>query len=421
MKDKIEALIKSGKLTKVISKSDETILPAGQLAIARFLNSCGLPTVNEQLVGWRWLQESGEFKGTFPKRYASFAYKMFNIRLNSATLEELGNRAKASLIPGSEYDIKFTRDLDWENGTFGDGSSCFWGGRISARDIIKENNGFGVLFFNDGPVSRCWGGFTKNNQLVIFNGYSNKPSSYPLLNMAFALKTMFNVEYKEIQLRNMHNSPSQGVLYINGGRAFIIGQDLDKDLDKKENTLFLNWKEFEIIQCTKCSRRMRSNDDDVIMDAYNRSWCEGCAKESLFNCHHYNRPYLKSTAVTGSDGELYSRDAFHILFTTSFFSNKIVSKHDALGLRSGIVVSRDEYTPENFGSCTRCRMPDVPLRSISEKGCMFCSAPENKGKMNIHRIKSGRLIINSTSSSTQQTNWFNSFEEFVRSVTTEND
>lgn len=208
------------------SISLEGITPAGMTAVKEFLAGNQLPDLPDNWM-WEWVVQKGEYSGTFPRRYARYAYKIHSLNVDSRYLELLGNVYNSHASKVAEYFFDFDRTCDWAAGTFGDEGSCFWGGRNDARSIIRDNGGGAVRFFTTAKgskgIARAWiaPGFPNPEDLILFNAYGTMQTR----DIARVLATWLGLEYQGIPLTVMGNT--QGTLWINGVRENGLGSNAD--------------------------------------------------------------------------------------------------------------------------------------------------------------------------------------------------
>jgi len=211
-------------------------------------------------------------RGTLPKRVQSYYYKAHQRKLETTAISELGNIARRHVSLAQEYIMDFTNTIDWQDGAFGDGGSCFWSERTGAKTMIEENgcavraykpsrrinpeNGQSELvgmpdakleYSKVRGYARAWVSPISENRLIVFNGYGESTLTFARL---LALK--YNCGYKRISLEN--GGSDGGVLYINNG-GFLIGQWSNID---QVNHWDLEWHE----------RHGHNNDDCNMHDCY---------------------------------------------------------------------------------------------------------------------------------------------------------
>lgn len=146
-------------------------------------------------IEWKWQTD----RGSLPKRIESWFYKQHKIKLSSVVTSNIGNVARAVIPKDQIYYFDFTKDLNWNQGDFGDHGSCFFrpdGPGYQPEAMKNSGRFYGVRFFKKVPqnsnmsldvekfyenedgyyigISRAWMGEsprTNSTLKVLFNGY----------------------------------------------------------------------------------------------------------------------------------------------------------------------------------------------------------------------------------------------------------
>lgn len=256
--------------------------------------------------GWVWATN----RGTLPKRITSYYYKNWQYKLAPEIVTELGNLGKLHASKAQTIVLDMTDNIDWNDGAFGDGGSCFWGEKSGAKAMI-EKHGFAIRAYKarDGypiienePIdwpklrgyARAWLAEIRKNTLVVFNGYGEST-------LAFArfLALKFGCSYKRIGLLN--NGYDDGVLWINGGTGYIVGEH---SVIEGFSNHDLGWPEIEDDRytCEVCESRIPEYEHVRADDAYGHTLtvCQGCSR-TCDNCEEN----FTSDALQRFDGERY--------------------------------------------------------------------------------------------------------------------
>lgn len=93
-------------------------------------------------VGHEWQGK----RGNYPKRLASALHKL-GIKLEPATISEVGNLARQYSDDTSEYHIEFTRDLNQSAAYFYHEDSCWWQSYANSRCALKNWGGLAMRTF----------------------------------------------------------------------------------------------------------------------------------------------------------------------------------------------------------------------------------------------------------------------------------
>jgi hypothetical protein len=268
------------------------------------LSETGVRDLNEYMIrqGLGYLPDDFEpvwatRRGTIPKRLTNHCYKRHQIKLTPSQVSELGNIARRNASDAKTYILDFNRTIDWSHGDFGDRGSCYWGDKIGALDMIRDNGGYAIrawkmnttlpdgerplTYDNVSGYARAWIAPISDNRLVLWNGYGETSLTFARL---LALK--FACAYKRISLTN--NGSDGGTLWINGGgSSYIIGAwpKIEKVTDHD-----LQWEESDddYVVCHACDERL---SEDTRYLAYARSgaeyyYCGDCSFECA-RCGNY--------------------------------------------------------------------------------------------------------------------------------------
>lgn len=100
-------------------------------------------------------------RGNYPKRLSSALHKL-GIKLEPATISEVGNLARQYSDDTSEYHIEFTRDLNQSAAYFYHEDSCWWQSYSNSRCALKNWGGLAMRTFagadddHDDPSGRVF-------------------------------------------------------------------------------------------------------------------------------------------------------------------------------------------------------------------------------------------------------------------------
>lgn len=261
-------------------------------------------------------------RGTLPKRVQSYYYKRDGRKLDAGAISELGNIAKRHSGTSQTFLLDFTDNIDWNQGDFGDGGSCFWSERTGAKTMIEEHgcairayrnrsgrwNGELTNYSGLMGYARAWVAPISESRLIVFNGYGETTLQFARL---LALK--FNCSYKRIGLTN--NKYEDGVLYINSG-GMLVG-DL-KDIEPV-TTWELGWADRQghdsdgddedTAECYNCGDRHNCDDMHYIQITVCREdyICYNCS----FECARCNG-ITYAGRVRHNNGERYCLSCYEI-------------------------------------------------------------------------------------------------------------
>lgn len=365
----IEKLIQSGEMIK-LEFGDDRLNNEGKELFNKLCYRHGLPNPDYFRIGdeWNITDKDAEYKGTISKRYVSYLRNTHAwLTIPNTFVSTASSLLKTHVATKETYIIKFTKKIDWENGEFGERSfvtgeptSCLWTipSRSGALEMIRQN-GFAVqIFYEDKrPRGRAWANLTKDDQLVIFNGYGLN-SQNNTHKIAQVLSWWLNLPNKKIKLTNLGKDFDEGVLYINNGEGWLIGENIDII------SYDLNWTEIKIEHCCVCDKTLM---EDIVYDGYNQAYCYDCSNKYLIMCNESLMFYHRNHILTGPDGKNYHSDIFHRKFgfcvaTKEYYTyDKLVN----IGHYNHILRELQNkykfceyccyvYKIENDGVCTNC-------------------------------------------------------------------
>lgn len=226
--------------------SSAPISKDGRQSILRLINPANLP----KNFDYRPMAA----QGSLVKRIKSFSYKNYGVKLSEEALGKLGLIIRESSIKAIEYNMDFTNSFNWQAGDFGDGESCFWQGRQSARldmmatgtfsalrffkrKILDRKRIFNTFYDMYNGISRSWiwkttlsnrptkDILTKTECYVLFNGYGMTTATQAAI---FAAYTGF--AYTKVDVTNKGHCHSG--IWLNGD-AFLFGpKDIIKNYKK---------------------------------------------------------------------------------------------------------------------------------------------------------------------------------------------
>lgn len=250
---------------------------------------------------WAWMVPRGKYAGALPKRLASWAYKMFSLKLSPELLSRLGNLAREHTAKAATYWFDFNYTFDWTRGDFGDQASCFFGDgdKPYALPLIQSLQGFSLRLY-DGPedgakgLGRAWiipyklsrvsghveegeepdallifngyGLFKKDYQKVIYNGVVKQYGEMQTYDYGRLFAAWLGASYQPILLSV--NGSAEKPLWINndGKSAMIIGpidltnkyKPLKADDDEGRKQIDLKWSQAfldkSMTKCDSCGR-----------------------------------------------------------------------------------------------------------------------------------------------------------------------
>lgn len=296
--------------------------------------------------------------GNIPKRIGRYFYKEYGVKISPQLRTEIGNIVSQHRVPTDTYYFLFTRDFNWNRGSFGDDGSCFWTTNKGAKHIILHHGGMAVQFFRSpdakdtNGLARAWVApdTPQEGLLTIFNGYArssfNVPSNDATAEIVKIIADWLGVAYRPVRLKNQGDE--HGLLYINGthsgsniGRGFLVGTDdrIDSVIAGaqriggtgwKSVLLDLDWEDPFIGNCFECRRLIHRDEEGYV--TYNNSYvCQDCIDNYFVYCHGSGALIYRTDAVE-VDGEYYSSDYARLNFNWSRYHDSYLLPEESVFL-----------------------------------------------------------------------------------------
>lgn len=221
-------------------------------------------------------------RGTLPKRVQNHLFKTYKTKLTVEQISAIGNIAKAHTSEGKSYIMDFTKRINWQDGDFGDGGSCFWGDKHEAKSMLEENayavrafrfRTLGVTdlkYHNLRGYARAWLAPIGEQRFIVFNGYGETALTFARL-----LSMLWKRTYKKISLTN--NGDDGGTLWING-QNYVIGTHEQIQAITHHD---LGWDEPQRRrQCGMCEEYFDEDDGVGALNryGYTETVCSDCAQ-----------------------------------------------------------------------------------------------------------------------------------------------
>jgi len=314
-------------------------------------------------VGLEWMHAT---KGTFPKRFASYMYKNYGLKLDTKTLSKIGTVASAANSNKSTmyFDIfDCANERYWNSGRYGDSGSCLWGGRGGALDIFKDNGVMALRTYYDKQLTDAWKAskvayptleewFANQSQdvkpnygrgrawmhyipdldaYIFWNGYDSK-GELQAIHYARLWATTAGMTYHKLQYLN-NNGSNSSTVYINSGSGWIVHA-----MDNLKATNILDYdfkfklpKSVQRYECEDCGWQTH-DEDDLYRDHSGRLICSSCRDEYYHECadtgdlYHYDELVFIEGKGAIIDGRRYAGNSY---YNDSFIeSGRIVFTED---------------------------------------------------------------------------------------------
>lgn len=225
------------------------------------------------------------------KRISSYLNKNHDISLPKDALTYIGKLASDNCVTG-KYHFEFTESLDWERGTFGDPSSCFWSDRRYARKMMEKAGLLAIRIYDEynNGKARAWvlpyipigkkGNRKDANRaegFVVFNGYGLQTR-----NIATIISRVFEYDYKKVNLRN--HGGYNGSLWINDeGSGYAISKP-----EILEKITKIDFQIDEPRTCYGSRELMWSEEEWIYFENSDRYYSKKWAKKHLKTCKYCN-------------------------------------------------------------------------------------------------------------------------------------
>ena len=315
------------------------IAQPGVDAIRRQLTDWGLPHLPDDWC-WDWrVAGKGEYVGALPKRIGKWYYQEHATKLTPDQLTIVGNLGSRHSTRDETYSFDFVDHIDWSAGDFGDSGSCYWSCHASAKDMILDNGGGAVRFFDGAThygIARAWIVPRPSGCLLVFNGYGME--TLPIARILAA--HLDHAYYRQVNLTN--NGVHDGELWINNGKGYLIGpQAVVTAID----AIDLEWEGVEQCKCENCNCDI--DEEDHYHDPDGDDCCESCYHDRVFYCESCGEDYWNHYAQTDPDGDT--------ICETCYSNNVLWCDH----CNSDIWESDAKEDPDGDTICASCRSDKV--------------------------------------------------------------
>jgi len=294
---------------------------------------------------WDWrVGGKGEYVGTLTKRIGKFYYQKHATKLTPDQLTTIGNLGSQHSTRDETHLFDIVDRIGWSAGDFGDEGSCYWSCHASAKDMILDNGGGAVRFYDpetQGGIARAWIVPWANNCLLVFNGYGLET-----LPIARILAAHFDhAYYRRVELRN--NDAFDGALWINGGAGYLIGpQSVVTTID----AIDLEWEESERFVCENCDCTI---DEEHDHSPDGEDYCESCYNDRVAYCDHCNENVWSDDAGCDPNGSTICDDCSSALVRWCEHCQKDVWESDTKEGPDGNTICESCYD-EKVVECVCC-------------------------------------------------------------------
>lgn len=227
-------------------------------------------------------------EGKLLKRFGKYFKALNGFALDDRYLGVIGDKLQYYLTKDTRsFYVDFTNSIDWNDGQFGKGDSCWWGCYSESRETFTNGGGWAIRFYrslerdNDNGIGRCWI-VPKYNVLLCFNAYGIDRAKVSKVIKAIFDKQGIELHYSAAEVYNSHNSD---IPYINGDSnsgssgSFVLWADRD-DLRERYN-IDMKTVEDNKATCEGCGGRFDEENGHYTNDYF---WCDSCHDERFAYC-----------------------------------------------------------------------------------------------------------------------------------------
>lgn len=308
------------------------------------------------------------YRGNFPTRISAMLHHVAGIRLDNQLKERIGNLYSMYRAGAQDVIFRVTKDVDWDEGTFGDSGSCYWSYNSAARWFIQGEGWALQRFtkkweqyyeFREAAHSRAWILPWSNYRFhgyVVFNGYSNyvDEDGYgrTLPAMAGALANLLGGVTQRVRLSN--EGYTDGTLFINGGAGIVIAPDWDavKSLGNEINFHHHVARSYE--ECVRCGDEIDLDDGNYYY--YDDDYlCVRCYDRYFFTCCNCGEVLPDDDGHTNGNGETFCRGCAGQQDDYCSYCGNFADDPDAMveSLNFGMVCESCAELMEECGKCGR--------------------------------------------------------------------
>lgn len=240
---------------------------------------------------WDWKSKTG---GKIMKRFSRYIKDIYDYSLSSDDLNKIGNMVNAGHLTGEVIYYDIVDHANWNAGDFGDGGSCYWGGRAGAKDMILNEAGGGAIrcyekHFIPGSnyrgLGRAWlVPVTVNGETfwTMFNGYHRRENNATQY-MSNIFSAVMGLKKRSIDASN--NGDDEGTLWLNGS-TYIFGTEEQLGKIKSIHDIDFGIVEREYHYCYECDQLIDEDYDNYIIDVdYGNYYHLDCTEDAyVFLC-----------------------------------------------------------------------------------------------------------------------------------------
>jgi hypothetical protein len=336
-------------------------------------------------IGTEWTTK----QGNWPKRFAKvFKYRRSQ-KFDNDFLSRVGKIARESCIMSTGKELVVSKDFDWSPGDYGDYDSCFWRCRSGAKKILRDARAFALLIHgeDENPLGRAWC-VPYKSYYVVFNAYARGGESITIVTFARIVSDIFNFPYYR-NVRLTCRGMTEGPLWINNGKGYVVGPQEVADLDdvNLEHALYCSSCDEECCYeahleddrvfcencysgsnvCECCDRRIHDDDTYWVHDT---AICGNCADNDAERCYECENLEWNDN-ITYYRDEAYCERCVDRKFVTCDKCKELVHQKDTFSLRDGYCYC-DDCVDEHTFICKECGYRFSNLEDHEEGMCWTC-------------------------------------------------
>jgi len=188
----------------------------------------------------------------------------------------------------------------------------------------------------------------KGDFYIVFNGYGGPTqenghhTEYETLAYARLLADIVSATYKKIDFYN--NGESDGLLYINGGRAYAVG---DAETLRNIEQVNLHWETYDLC-CENCGDRL---SEDEVYSYDGESYCESCYDEMFRTCDGCESTFARDDLTYVPDTGDYCENCLNDRFYSCDRCGRYTDTDETVTVRTYAYYSA--YNEQEW--CPRCQ------------------------------------------------------------------
>jgi hypothetical protein len=273
--------------------------------------------------------------------------------------------------------LSLTDEIFWDNGNFGNPSSCWWTMYPESRRVFIDANGIGLLWHSDpqdryNGIGRTWilpiheytSAHGYIDGLFLFNQYGEvNGRTIRIDDTARYLNSV--IPDTDAQTVRLYNDDSDYTPYINDNTGVLIKLKIYPL--EKYTEFHLNIGGDDLITCYECNDEINERD---ALEFHHRRYCQSCYDENFATCDNCNDiDYIGD--MHQQDYSIYCDSCFNDLFTYCDDCNEYYNNEDTTYINGSNYCQ--DCLNDNFTTCETCDelTPNDEMTEID--GCYYCN------------------------------------------------